>query len=689
MGKLADMKNPTITEESDDTTVASSHTNLLYPPATGYMSPTGSTDELKTAVDRALTLNNDVNHRNVVPVTTNSSSDTVIKGTSVNTSGAVGGFDDKKDSHDVTDRAYGHMPAASPNDIHGGFAWGSTLNSNQPSISRSHCEGHSYTVEVDRNGESDEEEEEVKVERRSGAKRWFKRFIIAFVISAIAMLPGVLTRIYAPEYTVFGWPFISWAAYVSCAAWVYIPCRMCVALIHIIVLRVYVGDVSLVFLLKDLKGVTAYTLWAVFNLVIWLLVPWVLFGDPNIVYVIEPNLRLNLSLFCIWLIFLGCVNIVKVYYLKKAAFKFHKKVYFQRIQEALFAESILNKLLKHKSRKVDHGIDNQNLEKVTKSNLTEESLNSLIKRTGKPTMLTSITNSQKSKEVARQLWTNVRMKGEEEITLKDFKVFIHGDDALKAFALFDNDGSGGISQGEVKDAVRTIMKERRNLQLSLKDAKSIVSKLTSVFNFMATAIAILVLFMVLNQIFKDVVLPMVTSLLGFSFVISSTAAKLMESIIFILVMHPYDVGDRVFIDEDNLVVKKISFQETIFTQADGKELYIANWILYGKKIYNIRRSGPCTQEVLLDTWYGVSNEMINQFTERLQVFIKENSVDYANGTVAMTQTYQGRKCQLSIWVQHRDNFQDGTVRWRRWNKLCIFCKGTADELDITYKEPKQ
>ncbi len=45
---------------------------------------------------------------------------------------------------------------------------------------------------------------------------------------------------------------------------------------------------------------------------------------------------------------------------------------------------------------------------------------------------------------------------------------------------------------------------------------------------------------------------------------------------------PYDTGDRCFIDDENLVVKKMGLFATIFTRADGTETYYFNSMLFNK-----------------------------------------------------------------------------------------------------------
>jgi hypothetical protein len=92
---------------------------------------------------------------------------------------------------------------------------------------------------------------------------------------------------------------------------------------------------------------------------------------------------------------------------------------------------------------------------------------------------------------------------------------------------------------------------------------------------------------------------------------------LQQSIVFLFVIHPYDVGDRVWIDNENLVVGEIDLLCTSFWKS-GQYLLMPNPTLAAKKardvdyccttlvyciapyhvlqIYNIRRSKPMMEE---------------------------------------------------------------------------------------------
>lgn len=105
-------------------------------------------------------------------------------------------------------------------------------------------------------------------------------------------------------------------------------------------------------------------------------------------------------------------------------------------------------------------------------------------------------------------------------------------------------------------------RERRALALTLNDTKTAVNKLHQMINIV-TAIAIVVIWLVLLEIASSKVLLFVSSqVVLLAFIFGNTVKTVFESIIFLFIVHPYDVGDRCEID--NVQVKKKTRKRYVF-----------------------------------------------------------------------------------------------------------------------------
>lgn len=90
--------------------------------------------------------------------------------------------------------------------------------------------------------------------------------------------------------------------------------------------------------------------------------------------------------------------------------------------------------------------------------------------------------------------------------------------------------------------------ERRALALTLNDTKTAVDKLHQMVNVLVGLI-ILVVFLVILEIATSKFLLYISSqIVVVAFIFGNTCKTIFEAIIFVFVMHPFDVGDRCEID---------------------------------------------------------------------------------------------------------------------------------------------
>lgn len=90
-----------------------------------------------------------------------------------------------------------------------------------------------------------------------------------------------------------------------------------------------------------------------------------------------------------------------------------------------------------------------------------------------------------------------------EILLEDLEWFLPKDKAAAAMKVLDVDGDGKVSLTDIRDAVVSIYRERRNLAFTLKDTSSVINKLEFVFSVVfhfITTVFYLLLFRVRHPI---------------------------------------------------------------------------------------------------------------------------------------------------------------------------------------------
>lgn len=90
--------------------------------------------------------------------------------------------------------------------------------------------------------------------------------------------------------------------------------------------------------------------------------------------------------------------------------------------------------------------------------------------------------------------------------------------------------------------------ERKCLAVALRDAKTAIEELNKISSFFVL-IVIVILWLLLMEITTTSVLVFISSqMLLVVFMFGNTAKTLFEAMVFVFVVHPFDVGDRCVVD---------------------------------------------------------------------------------------------------------------------------------------------
>ncbi|MFS7991260.1 putative mechanosensitive ion channel MscS, LSM domain superfamily [Helianthus anomalus] len=453
--------------------------------------------------------------------------------------------------------------------------------------------------------------------------------------------------------------------------------------------------------------------------------------------------------------------VLKTLFVKLLASKFHVKIFFDRIQENIFHQYVLQTLsgpplmgdsesmppsrqLSFKNSKNESGgqkkekvVDVQKLQKMKRGKVsawTMKGLMKIISKSGFSTLSNALDESEdtakgneqkegtincesEAQEAGYVIFRNVAKHGHKYIEESDLLRFMRVEDVKKVLPLFE----GAVETGKIKKKIFSnwvvnVYKERKFLALSLNDTKTAIEELNKLVSGLTLFVLIIVWLLLMGIATTEVLLFISSQLLLGVFMFGTSAKTAFEAIIFVFVMHPFDVGDRCVVDGVQVVVEEVNILTTVFLRYDNEKIYYPNSILATKAISNFNRSPEMSDSVEFDLDVSTSVENILALKAKIKakqamkvdVFGIDNEGRISNFNLSTGDLIPGlyidskpqlwrpkhsvrvreiedvNKMKMSLYVTHTINFQNYDEKSDRRSNLVMELKNIFEELGIKY-----
>ncbi|XP_058781086.1 mechanosensitive ion channel protein 10-like [Vicia villosa] len=422
--------------------------------------------------------------------------------------------------------------------------------------------------------------------------------------------------------------------------------------------------------------------------------------------------------------------VVKTLLLKILASNFHVKSFFDRIQESIFHQYVLQTLsgpplldedekigrsqrLSHfsfrsitnkgdtKKEVIDmaklHSMKQEKVSSWTMKILVDSVMNSKLstisssldetfydvenKQTDK-----EITNEMEATAAAYHVFRNVAASPScTDIDENELRRFMIKEEVPWVFPLLAQAETGLITRKSLTDWVLKVYQERRALAHALSDTKTAVKQLNKLVTVVVVLVTILVWLLLMEIANSKVLLFIASQLVLASFMFANTCKNIFEAIIFVFIMHPFDVGDRCVVDGVELVVEEMNLLTTVFLKLSNEKLYYPNSVLAVKPISNYYRSPDMIDS--LEFWidFKTPAEKIGALNEKIKWYV-ERTPQYwhANFDLFVREIENVNRIKMGLYVIHTMNFQDVGAKLRRKSELVMEVKRIFEELKIIY-----
>ncbi|CAN1143586.1 Mechanosensitive ion channel protein 10 [Linum perenne] len=317
-----------------------------------------------------------------------------------------------------------------------------------------------------------------------------------------------------------------------------------------------------------------------------------------------------------------------------------------------------------------------------------------IKSSGLSTISTAVDGFRQSeiqseveaRSCAHRIFRHVAKPAAKYIEEEDLLRFLTTDEVQTIFSFFEGAiETGKITKSSFRNWLVHAYVERKALAYSLNDTKTAVNQLHKLASAIAIVIMVVISLLVMGLATIKVLLVVTSQLLLVGFMFQNTCKTIFESIIFVFVMHPFDVGDRCVIDDIQMIVEEMNILTTVFLRYDMEKIYYPNSVLISKPISNFRRSPDMGDSVEFTIDVSTSIDDFNALKKAIQTYI-ESKPKYWNPkhSVLVKEIENVDKMKLLLCVQHTMNHQNYGEKSSRRSELVFELKRIFDNLGIKY-----
>ncbi|KAJ0981182.1 hypothetical protein J5N97_009437 [Dioscorea zingiberensis] len=423
--------------------------------------------------------------------------------------------------------------------------------------------------------------------------------------------------------------------------------------------------------------------------------------------------------------------LVKTLLVKILASSFHMNRFFDRIQESIFHQYVLQMLsgppmmelaekigkakstgqlslrnmgkVKKSAGEEQGVIDVVKLQKMSQEKVsawTMKGLISVIRSSGLTTISNTIdetfneteqrdreiTNEWEAKTAAYQIFKNVAKPGYKYIEEEDLLRFLSKEELEIVLPLFEGAAeTGKIKKSALKNWVVKCYLDRKSLAHSLNDTKTAVKQLDKLAAALVIVIIIIITMLLMGFATTQVLVFLSSQVLVVVFMFGNTCKMAFEAIIFVFVMHPFDVGDRCVVDGVQMIVEEMNILTTVFLRFDNEKIYYPNVVLATKPISNFYRSPDMNDSIEFAVDVSTSIECIGFLKARVKAYI-DNKPNHWNPkhNIVVKDIVNVNKMNMALYVQHTMNFQNVGEKNNRRSDLVLELKKIFEDLSIRY-----
>ncbi|KAJ0243873.1 hypothetical protein HA466_0198620 [Hirschfeldia incana] len=590
---------------------------------------------------------------------------------------------------------------------------------------RSVCSTALSKVAEEETNENEEIYKKVKLHRvKRGGMKLLPLLEFLLFVAILCALVVSLTYDKVKEHSIWGMEVWKWCVLVMVTFSGMFVTNWFMHLVVFIIERNYLLRKKVLYFVHGLKKNVQVFIWFSLNLLAWVF----LFEDDDKHSRKTKRFLDSITWTIVSLLVGSILFLVKTFALKVLASKFNVRNFFERIQESVFHQYILQTLsgppLIEESEKVGREpstghisftsiksgtvkekkvvLDMGKVHKMKQEKVSAWTMRVLIEAVGASGLSTisntldecsnekektdkEITNEMEAVAAAYDIFSNVAQPNHNYIEEDDLLRFMIKEEVDLVLPLIDGGETGKITRNAFTEWVVNIYTSRKALGHSLNDTKTAVRQVDKLITGVLSVVTFVIWLILLDIATTKFLVVMSSQFVGLAFMIGGTCKNIFESFVFVFVMHPYDVGDRCVIDGVALLVEEIDLLTTVFLKLDNEKVFYPNATLISKPISNFYRSPDMGDSILFSIAFSTPAAKIATLKEKVAEYLVQNPQNWYPEPLLMVKAIENvNKLNLNLLVTHTMNFQMFGEKNLRRTGLIIALKQILEEMEIDY-----
>ncbi|GLT45025.1 hypothetical protein SLA2020_188910 [Shorea laevis] len=576
----------------------------------------------------------------------------------------------------------------------------------------------------DDDADDDADDESTNVETSKILGKWTFSMIVEWVVflSFVGCLIVSLTIRKFENDLIWGLELWKWCVLVLVIFCGRLLTRWAMNVVVFLIRRKYVRNEKVLYFVVGVRKSVRFFVWLCLVLVAWILLVKRGVKRPKETSDILNDITRGL-VSCLLGAFLW---LLKTLFVKTAAAHYQCKRFFDRIKEAIFQQHVVEVLSGSPSR--DNSGPSTSISQMfsqlrrKKKGKREELIKWLKKMkqektsawtmkefvdvisTSKLSIVADDDDEQKDKKItsedeARQAANRIfkkvsknyttdieRHMSEKFIKKEDLRPYFDEKEVEDVFLLIKGEAEGEeIKKKALKEWLLNVYNERKALACSLKDSKTAIEELNRLSSGVILIMIIIAWLLIMGVLTTKVLLFISSQLLLVVFMFGNTLKTVFEAIIFVFVVHPFDVNDRCVIDGVQMVVEEMNLLTTVFLKYDNEKIYYPNAVLATKPIGNFYRSPDMSDSIEFAVDISTTVDQIKALKEKIEKYLKENSEFWQPQHSVVVKDFDDvNKMKMAFYFTHKMNFQNYVKRNARRSDLILELKTILEDLHIKY-----